>query len=509
LGRTYQVSECTSYADVAGVLKRGRVAWLLLLGSLPYDRGQASFETWQKNAGRYIPEWLGTYRGLRIILVTSLSLSLPERGWSVRERLSPVDDRDFTFELVEDIVHAGNAGCTFVPPTVVTMAIAQEGGTVSVRTESIGSGMLEVALERAGIRKISHELGDVSELTESFSRLCDCAAGENATSFAGKLDQYALVMREKWACLMPLWKTKELLDRDVFGANTLPQETSGLPFPVHLHIKSAPELMNVPIELALNRREERSFLARAIPVVWCLPSRSPIGHERQAGQDNVVSYEHFSAAVSCTGPFDEMTDGWLPRHDAMESCRGILRHVGSPGDPREIRTADEFRALVVRDAPSVGHSFHIMTHGFSVAEAVDESSILIGSHETGDTRVRAADLGSAGNVAQVGAAFALLNCCELGRAATETQAGRSYTTGFASSLIARGVCREIIANRWPVHYGPAKMLAAEFFSHRPRFVSARAMALLRARTAVEAAFHGDSLQSWLAPVHIVADATDR
>lgn len=321
---------------------------------------------------------------------------------------------------------------------------------------------------------------------------------------------YAIGLREKWDCLRPLWEAKLALDKLIFRKNVLPPNVPPVPFPVQVHIRSAPQLLNIPMEIAINKAEQaRAFVARAIPVVWRLRGNYPAKSERQHGQENVISYDDFEAAISCAGPNVVIESRWLPRQTTIGSVQDILSAVGSSRVPLEITTTDNFEEIVLKDPKRKGndhaHSFYIVTHGHFDEADVDRCSIAIGSMETGVKHVSASRLSGGSTVAKVGAAFGFLNCCDLGLTATGPQGAAAYTTGFASCLIGAGVCREVIANRWPVRYEPARMLAFEFFNHRPCFLVARAMALLRARTAVFEKYPEDTLLSWLAPVHIVAD----
>ncbi|MFN0167222.1 MAG: CHAT domain-containing protein [Bryobacteraceae bacterium] len=450
--------------------------------------------------------WTLAEQGGQAIVITGRTfpyLCLPDRVFAAK--------RHRTFEGIADMIRAGDGGATPILPTVVRMRFSRGPAKTSTGEQGLDPCTLELArdaylvggplteyfdeeCEKRGLRTDEFgPFGDLSASSQAIASVFDKDRGNAAMSAA--LDLWKALPESGIMRSFPdiAKKARELL---------FEQQPNEFPclFILHIVVSSA-EMIAVPLDLALNRWAGTGHICARIPVTW----RVKTEHAPKSTDDdkllNSTGYHYFRAISSCHEScivnglrFPAVTNAEEHVQKVLASLRlpaGQSRHVVDGDSLREAMDAEQEKKCCA----------YVLTHGL----VGDGTNALVVGPSSGDgsgARVRAAQLAAESGHRR---RFVYFNCCKLGHQQTEQEFRSRYFGGFAHEMLQRGVCHELICNRWPVTEKWALRLAEEFYLQRPSTAPARAMALFNARVRIEREMSraGEEIDpTWLAPVHL-------
>jgi hypothetical protein len=277
--------------------------------------------------------------------------------------------------------------------------------------------------------------------------------------------------------------------------------------PIQLHLICEPEMLALPLDLALRPGSGVSHLCDRLPIIWRLQSSKGPNETDEVRLSNTTDYRRFVAAYSCCVTVN--VDG--VRFNGIEEAEGSTLSIAQTlGLERShtihVQDANALRQGLGLDG-TVFDSGYIVTHGIH-RQPAQHSALVVGplpNTEADGHFVTPTHL--VPSLQHRGLRFLYVNSCELAAQDTNLASAISYFGSFAEGLLTSGVCQETVSNRWSVTFGWANRLALEFYKRRARTVQGRSAALFAARRHVRSELHHqpDGRQydpTWLAPIHI-------
>jgi hypothetical protein len=512
-------------------LGKCRYNWLVIWELIEEPEKGITFQSGLFNGINFAHKWLANHSDGRAIVITRSPWKQITDKSKFIDRLSPVPDDILTqsnIYFLTEIVHAGQADYTLIPPTVVEFRLSQEEGNCVLELDSNAKGPLQDMLTNSLRGPFSDRprqiLGNFDDAVDAFQEACDNwdhgHRREGLMRVANML--YPKSGRRRCHLLTLLLETvKEVLSLWRESSEEEPSEEEppkpmnpNVPFPIHLHLLCEPEMLSVPIDLIMDKFISKGHICAMMPVIWRIKTRGSRHHgSGEIGQWNHTNYGNFSVIYSCCeeSKWEECVID--PIGDVHEKAERILELADS-GDSQPIRiaTMDELHRAIIRNVEHGSfHVVHVISHG-SRSNPADLTYIFVGPDHNGDaTPVTANQLGSDIHSGERSPDFAFFNCCELGYQDAKRAALSSYYGGFAEGVISTGLCHEIIANRWGANQYWAHRLELAFYETKPCTAQTRAVALLRARLKVLKEMtpkpaEGQFEPTWLAPIHIWAES---
>jgi hypothetical protein len=490
----YSVESCATLEQVNRRLSETReFRWLITTARIPCETLVVN----DQNGCDLARQWvLG--EGHFAIVITDDWESI---NW-LRKRLSAIPSEypasAFGQEIV-NIIHAGDAGTNYVPPTVVRIEFVRTGPkneNCELRfghAEGPFSGSLENLRRNQAKKPV--KLGRFADLTLELRPIFEAKTTEERNK---AIVQGSESLWKKTGWLRILTGLCETLRNELFHDAVLP-EPFDAPCPVHLQIAADPELMAIPLDMAC---EKDRYLCCRLPVTWRIRSGVKPPNERSERNRNRTTHDRFRAISA-----------GLNEQDAKNHIKTISEHLGGTVDHRHAESGKAFCEALIADQP--GASAYVISHGLK-KKGGDRWGIPVGANGTFDAReslVTAAHIQPKDG--RLPWNFIFFNCCSLADYLLDPEEP-SHFGGFTEEILSKAVCREVVANRWKVLPGQAMALAEDFYRSRPTTAQGRADALYKARSRVRRSSEnpedverptgleeGDT--TWLAPIHIWAE----
>jgi hypothetical protein len=505
----YDVDSVCSIESARERLADRHFRWLIISERLP-EGGKGSTLTGRPNGAVFAQEYLNdsSHPDLQAIVLTENTW--PHLDWKFDVRLIGIPKASPALNephLLVDMMHAGEAGSIFAPPTTITLEIwAGDPGTMAVL--SVDDGPLQkdigdIVRDRLRPRTVTVE-GDVESGVAAFRSTIDADATVRSEALKDFAHRLCDALKPPGAFARLLDDVRKLAVR-MFKAEALNRVDLSL---VHLHIRCEPEMLALPLDLALPKFTGFPHLCNLLPVSWRIRWD---GRENNdvVRRFNPTNYRHFRAVYSCCDPV--RLNGLRP-FSALAEAPGAVRAIADVlgvGADCAMHISDGpscQRALGASHSNGEGQCAYVLTHGLH-GQPADRTGFVVGPRPG----TQEADWVTAEHLIpqpEAGARrFFYFNCCELGAQETDANSKGSYVGSFLQGLLYHGVCAEAICNRWSVNFEWASFMATEFYRHKPRTAQGRTSALFFARRRTRQAMNRrfDATQndiSWLAPVHV-------
>jgi hypothetical protein len=489
--------------------------WVIVDEKVPGETD--TIEAKQSDAGNgawdafaFARSWVKAGKARRAIVITELlfpRVRLTDQVFAVERR------RAFPCEGIADMIRAGDGDVTPIMPTVVRVRFSHRQSRRARNTKSVDrcviefiaccSGPLEYYFEderskRLKRRSHSDQFGDFGALSAQFQSLrLKEESGE-------RLEAALKVARDLWDALPESGLMRWLLAiaeearRSLF--ETPEPDPNRFPCPFLLQVVAKAEMTAVPLDLAISSDGGTGHICARIPVTWRIETENAPDATEDDRSWNRTSYRHFRAVSSCHS--DCIAEGMRFRAvtDARKRMRKVLRNLGLP----------KSYAKHVRDTKSLQEVMKVEQQhrccAYVLSHGMEALGIVVGPapKDVYGAIVSAGELAPHSGCQR--RRFVYFNCCDLGHQQTAQQFRSRYFGGFAHEMLQRGVCFELICNRWSVSADWACRLAEEFYIQRPSTAPGRAMALLNARVRIEEEMSrsagGQIDPTWLAPIHM-------
>ena len=500
-------------------LNKNDYGWLITSEWLSTKEITASNEA---NGANLAKEWLSRNRHHRAIVLTETCWeSLP---WSFTERLSGIPiSQVYPCHPLVDLIHAGQAGYTGVPPTVVELLFYKDNNNktdVLLELRGVCDGpfkyMVEGILLSGNDRKPSQVVGDFKSIAKTFRTAAGSSdpARRVRTLIKGSKDLYDALVNKQPPGLLHLLLSA--IDR-AFMPFPWRRTLSGLqsaegPSPIHIHLICEPEMLAIPLDLMFRHQNGRAHLCAELPVTWRVKTNRSANYVLEGERKwNLVDYTAFNISYSCRQAVQLSGKYFFPAlKNARKEAKQILDLLGLPKEQAKLtKSIDALRTFFVSGKMSSRHGVNVASHGVHTYPS-HSSGVIVGPSPGPDHNATLATAMSLRpNDGEFGPRFAYFNCCELAIQNTGRRAGFSYFGGFAEGAIIEGICAEAISNQWSVSDKWALLLATEFYKMKARTAQGRAVALQRARLKVLQQLGRELAEdqmnpTWLAPIHIWA-----
>lgn len=501
----FDIKVCTSYADAESYLHTTAMNWLLAWeGTATGEWGIVDERVVQDPEGvQLAKKWLDASASHRAILLTqSYWDKLP---WTFCNRLSAIPLNKLSLNgshVIMDIINAGENGFTLVLPTIVKLHFQKDrwGRCYLTRKESTDGplkDLVEAELQHCPEKQF---VGPFKQLANSFrDASLEDDAGRSREKLISTSKRIGQVLGQDGllrSLFVAMQKSLQLWG----DARICP---SG-PFPVHLHLTCNPEMLAVPLDLALHEGDGMSHTNTIFPVTWRLRtaqrSRPRSDLEREY---NLTNNSELRAAYSGDMQSSIGNDIYEALPNAHNEIKAILGCSENECDGRHhANDLSKLKNLLISPANRLPYNVHVAGHGTN-GNLGDNAGLVL----DGGIRVNAQAL--IPNEGETGPGFAYFNCCRLATQDTTNRNTSSYFGGFAEGVVITGFCNEVICNRWSVSDLLCSEIAREFYRVKQRTVFGRASALLRARLRIAEKVktmeeHYQLDLTGLSPVHIWA-----
>ncbi len=415
----------------------------------------------------------------------------------VEERILVVEQSTFLDRSIYDYLNAAHSNYSLFPPTEIKLICkkSSDGTSANIDIEIPEAPLSHLLTEVAGITKEESAAITLPETPLQISHTDDIngqvyhqsRAIYNSTSPA---DFFHTFIESIKSSIKDFWDGGEQTESVRIG-----------PIPIHIRIHIDPEMLSLPLDLALRIYIDLEQLCALFPVTWVLSgSRQKICRD-ESTKDPFQDFAHH-VLYSCE---EEVRD--------FPAIKGVKEHADSIAKyvkkdrGKFVGSKEELREILIEKYDSTKNKCaYVVSHGEH--PNAEQAGVILTDHRSNSAGTQGVNDKATAVFLQPkkdekGPNFVYFNCCSLGHHSPPENTTHTAFGGFAQGIISNGFTKELICNRWPVDIEQAFKLAEHFFELRPLSSYARAAALHRARRLVQDA-HNEN-PTWLAPIHILAE----